>query len=110
MRTAGFGLLLTLGCTLLIGQAPPQRIAIRGAMVVEGIGTPASGPKDILIEGNRISAIVAAGAVSTFHPDVEIDGRGRYVLPGFVNLHGHIQDERAGRPMPVDYCLKLWLA
>jgi hypothetical protein len=79
-------------------------------MVVDGAGTPASGPKDILIEGNRIASILPAGAGSAFQADVELDGRGRYVLPGFINLHGHIQDERAGRPMPVDYCLKLWLA
>jgi len=109
MRTACFGLLLTLGSALLLGQAP-KRVVIRGAMVVEGVGTPASGPKDILIDGNRIASIVTAGAGNTIQADVEIDGRGRYVLPGFINLHGHIQDERAGKPMPVDYCLKLWLA
>ncbi|HEY3443885.1 MAG TPA: amidohydrolase family protein [Paludibaculum sp.] len=109
MRTACFGLLLTLSSALLMGQAP-KRVVIRGAMVVEGVGTPASGPKDILIEGNRIASIVPAGAGNAIKADVEIDGRGRYVLPGFINLHGHIQDERAGKPMPVDYCLKLWLA
>ncbi len=110
MRIVAWQLLLTLSVALLSGQAPPKRVAIRGAMVVEGVGTPASGPKDILIEGNRIASIVPSGAAREFQADVEIDGRGRYVLPGFINLHGHIQDERAGRPLPVDYCLKLWLA
>ncbi|MBI5086685.1 MAG: amidohydrolase family protein, partial [Acidobacteria bacterium] len=86
------------------------RLAIRGALIVDGAGTPASGPRDILIEGNRISAIVSPEAGKRFAADAEIDARGKYVLPGFINLHGHIQDERAGRPMPVDYCLKLWLA
>lgn len=105
-----FGLLLTLCTALLIGQTQPKRVAIRGAMVVEGVGTPASGPKDILIEGNRIAAIIPSGTNRAFQADMEIAGRGKYVLPGFVNLHGHIQDERAGLPMPVDYCLRLWLA
>jgi hypothetical protein len=94
------------------------RLAIRGAMVVEGVGTPAAGPKDILISNDRIERIVsvdpnaaAKGELQGRLPaDVNIDGRGRYVLPGFINLHGHTQDERAGRPLPVDYCLKLWLA
>jgi hypothetical protein len=27
-----------------------------------------------------------------------------------INAHGHVQDERAGVPQPVEYCLKLWLA
>lgn len=92
-------------------------MVIRNAMVVEGNGTPASGPKDILIEGDRIASIVplpqpGSGPPNRPRPqaDSEIDAKGNYVLPGLVNLHGHIQDERAGIPMPVDYCLKLWLA
>jgi imidazolonepropionase-like amidohydrolase len=84
------------------------RLAIRNALVIEGVGTPASGPRDILIENNRITAIVAPTA--RVAADVSIDARGKYVVPGLINLHGHIQDERAGQPMPEDYCLKLWLA
>jgi len=86
------------------------RLAIRGGLVLEGNGTPYSGPKDILIENGKIVNILASGAKSAFVPEAEIDARGKFILPGFVNLHAHIQDERAGIPMPVDYCLKLWLA
>lgn len=96
----------------------PTRTVIRGALVIEGNGTPATGPKDIVIEGNRIAGLVsvlpeaAAKGDARNRPqaDVEIDGRGKYVLPGFINLHAHLQDERAGRPMPIDYCTELWLA
>lgn len=94
-----------------------ERLAIRNAMVVDGNGTPASGPKDIIIEGNRIADVVALdpvalkeGRAQRLPADVEIDARGKYVLPGLINAHGHVQDERAGIPQPVDYCLKLWLA
>jgi hypothetical protein len=31
-------------------------------------------------------------------------------MPGLINAHGHVQDERGGIPMPVEYNLKLWLA
>ncbi len=93
------------------------RLVIRNAMVVDGNGTPASGPKDIVIEGNRIVNIVPVDPVALKEGrakppvgDVEIDATGKYVLPGLINLHGHVQDERGGQPMPVDYCLKLWLA
>jgi imidazolonepropionase-like amidohydrolase len=85
----------------------PERLLIRNAMVVEGVGTPAFGPTDLLIEGNRIAAI---GRTQTPPGAAVIDGTGRYVLPGLVNLHGHVQDERAGRRMDVNYCLRLWLA
>jgi imidazolonepropionase-like amidohydrolase len=93
------------------------RLVIRNAVVVDGNGTPASGPKDIVIEGNRIVEIVPVDPVALKEGrakppagDVEIDATGKYVLPGLINLHGHVQDERGGQPQPVDYCLKLWLA
>jgi cytosine/adenosine deaminase-related metal-dependent hydrolase len=86
-------------------------------MIVDGNGTPASGPKDIVIDGNTISEIVALDPVALKEGrarrpagDVEIDATGKYVLPGLINAHGHVQDERAGVPQPVEYCLKLWLA
>lgn len=102
--------------TIASGKRYP-RLIIRGAMIVDGNGTPASGPKDIVIEGNTISEIVALDPVALKEGrarrpagDVEIDASGKYVLPGLINAHGHVQDERASVPQPVDYCLKLWLA
>jgi hypothetical protein len=41
---------------------------------------------------------------------VEIDASGKYVMPGLINAHAHVQDERGGIPQPVEYELKLWLA
>lgn len=94
-----------------------QRLIIRNAMVVDGNGTPASGPKDIIIEGNSIADVVPLDPVAVREGrakrptgDVEIDAAGKYVLPGLINAHGHVQYERGGTPQPVDYCLKLWLA
>jgi len=129
-RAAGRFTLAVLLATLLAAQVVAQaqkqspasgkrypRIVIRGATIVDGNGTPASGPKDIVIEGNTISEIVALDPVALKEGrarrpagDIEIDATGKYVLPGLINAHGHVQDERAGVPQPVDYCLKLWLA
>jgi hypothetical protein len=112
MIRCGLGLLAA--CTLLAQAPDPHgrrqtRLLIRNAMVVEGVGTPASGPRDILIEGNRIARIAASGE-KPLESGATIDASGKYVLPGLVNLHGHIQDERGGVPMDVNFCLKLWLA
>lgn len=94
----------------------PRRLVIRGAIVVEGNGTPAEGPKDIIIEGNRITQIVGIdpaairnGTARRPAADVEIDASGKYVVPGLINLHGHVQDERAGQAQPLEYQFKLWL-
>ena len=32
------------------------------------------------------------------------------MLPGLINMHGHLHDERGGVPMDPHYVLKLWLA
>jgi imidazolonepropionase-like amidohydrolase len=92
------------------------RLAIRNAMVADGNGTPASGPKDIIIENNRIAAVMALDPVAVnrgvrrLPADAEIDARGKYVLPGLINAHAHIQDERDGIPQPLEYEFKTWLA
>ena len=95
----------------------PARFVIRNATVVEGDGTPASGPYDIVIEGNTIADLVPldpvalkAGRAQRPASDAEIDATGKYVLPGLINLHGHVQEERGGIPQPLEYELKLWLA
>ena len=85
----------------------PERLLIRNAMIVEGNGAPAAGPYNIAIESGKIRSI---GRRAEGRFDAEIDANGKYVLPGFVNLHGHTHDERAGKPMDVNYVLKLWLA
>lgn len=109
----------------LVAQSPlpqhgvrAQRLVIRNAMVIEGNGTPAEGPKDIVIEGNTIvqianvdpeAPITATNGRRPARGDAEIDATGHYVMPGLINLHGHIQDERGGVPQPLEYQLKLWL-
>jgi imidazolonepropionase-like amidohydrolase len=101
---------------ILSGHRYP-RLVIRNAIIIEGNGTPASGPKDIVIENGRIANIVALdpvalgrGSGARPQADVEIDAAGKYVMPGLINAHGHVQEERGGIPQPLDYELKMWLA
>jgi imidazolonepropionase-like amidohydrolase len=93
------------------------RFAIRNATVVDGNGTPARGPADIVVEGNTIAQVVFLDPVALREgrsrrppADIEIDASGKFVLPGLINAHGHVQEERGGTPQPLDYELKLWLA
>jgi imidazolonepropionase-like amidohydrolase len=122
MRTATIAALV-LAPSIVLAQAPPthgtraESLVIRNAIIVDGAGTPASGPADILIRGNRIEQIawldpvaVAEGRARRIPAATEIDAAGKYVLPGLINAHAHIQDERGGVPQPVDYTFKLWLA
>jgi len=52
-----------------MAQAPAsgqrvRRLLIHNAIVIDGNGTPASGPKDIVIENNLISDVIPLDAVA----------------------------------------------
>ena len=100
------------------GDGPYQRLIIRDATVIDGAGAPPLGPIDIVIENDRIKQIVAVGAPglsieSDRRPPLEggreIDASGKFVLPGFVSLHGHIHTPKSGQGVSPDYVFKLWL-
>jgi hypothetical protein len=64
-----------------MAQAPAsgkrvRRLLIHNATVVDGNGTPASGPKDIVIENNLISDVIPLDAVASAAP-----GRARRCRP-----------------------------
>src|SRR6266536_2929630 len=76
------------------------RLIVRNATIIDGNGTPAAGPKDIVIENNRIAEVVPLDPVALQRGqgrrpagDVEIDAAGKYVLPGLINAHGHLHEE-----------------
>jgi Amidohydrolase family len=99
------------------GEGPWKRLILRGATLVDGTGAPPIGPVDIVVEGNRIKDIKSVGAPGapideSKRPkaeagDHEIDLRGHHVLPGFVDLHGHMGGYEQGTP--AEYVLKLWM-
>ena len=100
------------------GEGPYQQLIIRGATVIDGAGAPPSGPIDIVVENSRITQIVPVGAPGipiseSRRPRAnggrEIDASGKYVLPGFVSLHGHIHTPETGQGVSTDYIFKLWL-
>src|SRR3954468_6586541 len=105
--------------TAVSGQRP-ARLIVRNATVVDGNGTPAKGPFDIVVENGMITQMIALDPVAMGRGNsrraqggagtAEIDGTGKYVLPGLINAHAHLQDERAGVAQPIEYELKIWLA
>jgi len=101
-----------------VGEGPYDRLVLRGGVLVDGSGAPAQGPVDIVIEGGRIAEIKVVGYPKLpIDPDKrpgtgtrEIDVSGRYILPGFVNLHSHIHTADSGQGVPPDYIFRLQLA
>jgi imidazolonepropionase-like amidohydrolase len=96
------------------------RLVIRDAMLVNGRGTPAEGPVDIVIDKDTIADIIPVDGVSLGNygrdwkrpgGDRVIDAKGMYVIPGLVEMHAHIPgDSRRTGGGGFDYSYKLWLA
>jgi imidazolonepropionase-like amidohydrolase len=88
----------------------PASLLIKDVMVIRGNGTPPFGPTDVLLKGNRIESVEKFRGGENGLPAAVIDGKGKYLLPGFVNLHGHVQESRGGLAIPNEYQFGLWLA
>ncbi|MEK7727949.1 MAG: amidohydrolase family protein [candidate division KSB1 bacterium] len=99
------------------GEGPFKRLILRGATMIDGTGAPAMGPVDIVVENNRIVNIQSVGfpgvpieqdkRPKAAAGDKEIDLTGMYVLPGFIDAHGHIGGHSQGTP--AEYVFKLWM-
>ncbi|MDH3405274.1 MAG: amidohydrolase, partial [Acidobacteriota bacterium] len=99
------------------GEGPFARLILRGVTLIDGTGAPPRGPVDVVVEGNRITQVKSVGVPGmAIDPerrpearegDREMDLAGMYVLPGFVDMHGHIGGVEQGTP--AEYVFKLWL-
>jgi imidazolonepropionase-like amidohydrolase len=99
------------------GEGPFEQLIIRGVTLINGNGAPPRGPIDIVIEGNRIARVATVGYPGLpIEPEGrpklkeggrELDCEGMYLLPGFVDLHGHIGGRAQGAD--AEYVFKLWL-
>jgi hypothetical protein len=99
-------------------EGPFSQLIIRGAMLINGNGAPPIGPVDIVVEKNKIVGIKVVGYPGVEINDSkrpklkaggkEIDAHGHYVLPGFIDMHGHIGGVAQGADW--DYVFRLWLA
>lgn len=99
-------------------EGPFNQLIIRGVTLINGNGAPPRGPIDIVVENNKITKIQVVGypgvAINeSKRPKLkeggkELDCAGMYLLPGFVDMHGHIGGISQGADY--DYVFKLWMA
>ncbi len=77
-----------------IKNLPP--LVIEGVTVIDVVNARRIGPRSVLIEDGRISAIgktvdIPAGAV-------RVDGRGKFLVPGLIDMHVHLFNNASHRP------------
>ena len=101
-----------------LAEGPFNQLIIRGVTLINGNGAPPIGPVDIVVENDKITEVRTVG-----YPNVainpkrrpqlkpggrELDATGMYLLPGFIDMHGHIGGTAQGADW--DYVFSLWLA
>ena len=76
--------------TAVAAQPTPQQydVLIKNGRVLDGTGNPWF-PADIALRGGRI---VAVGPLPTAQASRVIDATGKYVTPGFIDIHSHADD------------------
>ena len=65
-----------------------MRVLITGGTVVNATG-PA--PMDVLVDGETIAALYAPGSAAGVTADSTIDATGKYVIPGGIDVHTHME-------------------
>ncbi len=100
------------------GDGPWPQLIIRGVTLINGNGAPPTGPVDIVVENDRIREVKVVGYPGVeINPDrrpqlkeggKELDATGMYLMPGFIDMHGHIGGTSQGTP--AEYVFKLWMA
>ncbi|HEY4148151.1 MAG TPA: amidohydrolase family protein [Chitinophagaceae bacterium] len=99
------------------GEGPWPQLIIRGVILINGTGAPPIGPVDIVVEKNRITDIVILGSPGAPVPaksrpvlapgGKELNAEGMYLMPGFIDMHGHIGGAQQG--VSAEYVFKLWM-
>ncbi|MFN2446769.1 MAG: amidohydrolase family protein [Vicinamibacterales bacterium] len=98
-------LVLVLGAFLTLarisGQEPPTEspapsaIVIRDVTVIPMTRTPPIERAMVIIQGERITSVGPASEFAAPRDARVIDGRGRYLVPGFIEMHAHLSKTRA---------------
>jgi imidazolonepropionase-like amidohydrolase len=93
------------GGTPAFQGAPSPTLVLHGATVIDGTGAPPRRGADVVIAAGRIERVTTACE----HPPGArvVDARGRWILPGFVDVHAHLlehgRDAEGDIPSRVDW-------
>src|ERR1700712_4181660 len=65
-----------------------MRTLIKGGLVLSAIGASAA---DVLVDGDTIAAVAAPGVFPDTAAEQVIDATGKYVMPGGIDAHTHME-------------------
>lgn len=80
---------LALACGSGGASPPAPLLAIRDVTVWDGTGAPPAPHRTVLVRGDRILEIGPTGEVAIPAGSTLVDGQGRFLMPGLVDMHVH---------------------
>ncbi|MEP7043554.1 MAG: amidohydrolase family protein [Dokdonella sp.] len=114
-RTAsvlGSGVLTLLAWSACALAKPlPERhaVAITDVTVIDVEHGRSTAPRTVLVDDGRIVSIVAPSEAHIPSNAQRVDGRGRFLIPGLVDMHVHLFNTYSHRP-PNDWSFPLFIA
>ena len=69
-----------------------KTLVVQGGSLIDGTGRPPSENSVIVIQAGKFQAVGKSGEVSIPADAELIDVKGKTVLPGFIDGHGHLED------------------
>jgi imidazolonepropionase-like amidohydrolase len=75
-------------------SAQAQSLVITGVTVIDGTGRAPGRGESVVIEGGHIQCVGLPATCPAPRGAREIDGRGRWVIPGLFDAHVHITEEQ----------------
>ncbi len=88
-------------CLVLLGFAACATasdvpvVAITHVTVISATGAPARADQTVLIRGARIEAVGPSGSVAVPRGANVLDGTGKFLIPGLIDMHVHTSKTRA---------------
>jgi imidazolonepropionase-like amidohydrolase len=84
-------------------------IAIEHVALVDVVRGEIVSPRTVLVVDGRIAAMGEPEAITIPPAAVRVDGRGRYLMPGLVDMHVHLFNNASRRP-PNEWAFPLFVA
>lgn len=92
-----------------VGPIKRPIIAIESVAVVDVVRSKLISPRTVLIVDGRIAAIEEPGTATIPPAAVRVESRGRYLIPGLVDMHVHLFNNFTRRP-PNEWAFPLFIA
>ena len=81
-----------IACLAWIAVLPilAQVTALTHATLIDGSGKPAIADATLVISDGKIASIASSGELDLPAGSQAVDLRGKFIMPGIINLHGHV--------------------